>query len=105
MSGTTSRTSSRASGGTSPAATPAPSNLPPVTRALVLAVAAALLVPLSFAILARAQTRDTRNRALIVLDASKSMNEDAHDGGTRLDAAKRAVGELLDHLPPGVPLG
>jgi Ca-activated chloride channel family protein len=76
-----------------------------VTRALVLAVAAALLVPLSFAILARAQTSDTRNRALIVLDASKSMNEDAHDGGTRLDAAKRAVGELLDHLPPGVPLG
>jgi Ca-activated chloride channel family protein len=76
-----------------------------VRRTLVLAVAAALLVPP----VARAQTTDTRNRAVIILDASKSMNEDAGiaklRGGSRLDAAKQAVGELLDHLPPGVPLG
>jgi hypothetical protein len=30
---------------------------------------------------------------VIVLDASKSMNEDAGNGGTRLDAAKKAFGE------------
>jgi Ca-activated chloride channel family protein len=54
---------------------------------------------------ARAQTSDTRNRALIVLDASKSMNADAGNGGTRLDAAKKAVGTLVDRLPEGVPLG
>src|SRR2546423_6604299 len=94
-------TSSRASCATSPAATPAPSSLPPVRRTLVLALAAALLWPS----IARAQTTDARNRAVIILDASKSMNEDAGNGGSRLDAAKQAVGTLLDRLPPGVPLG
>ncbi len=54
---------------------------------------------------ARAQTQDTRNRALIVLDASNSMNEDAGNGGTRLDAAKQAVSDLVDKLPPGAPIG
>lgn len=54
---------------------------------------------------AYAQSADTRNSALIILDGSKSMNEDAGNGGTRLDAAKRAVGTLLDRLPAGVPLG
>ena len=58
-----------------------------------------------FAPAAGAQTTDTRNRAVIVLDASKSMNEDAGNGGTRLDAAKKAVGTLVDRLPEGVPLG
>ena len=42
---------------------------------------------------------------MIVLDASKSMNEDAGNGGTRLDAAKQAVDALVDRLPEGVPLG
>jgi Ca-activated chloride channel family protein len=54
---------------------------------------------------AAAQTSDTRNRALIVHDASKSMNEDAGNGGTRLDAAKQAVDALVDRLPAGAPLG
>jgi len=54
---------------------------------------------------ARAQTTDTRNRAVIVLDASKSMNEDAGNGGTRLDAAKKAFGELVQRLPEGAPIG
>jgi len=54
---------------------------------------------------ARAQATDARNRALIILDASKSMNEDAGNGGTRLDAAKQAVHELLDRLPPGARVG
>jgi Ca-activated chloride channel homolog len=64
-------------------------------------VAALLLAPGA----AGAQTPDTRNRALIVLDASKSMNEDAGNGGTRLDAAKQAVDALVDRLPEGAPLG
>ena len=70
---------------------------------IVLAVAA--VSALWFAPAAGAQTTDTRNRAVIVLDASKSMNDDAGNGGTRLDAAKKAVGTLVDRLPEGVPLG
>ncbi|HEY6889500.1 MAG TPA: VWA domain-containing protein [Solirubrobacter sp.] len=65
----------------------------------------ALALLCSFAPSALAQTSDPRNRAVIVLDASKSMNEDAGNGGTRLDAAKKAVGTLVDRLPEGVPLG
>jgi Ca-activated chloride channel homolog len=68
-----------------------------------LGLAVALLV--LFVPAAGAQTSDTRNRALIVLDASKSMNEDAGNGGTRLDAAKQAVDALVDRLPAGAPLG
>jgi Ca-activated chloride channel family protein len=68
---------------------------------LGLAVALSLVVVPA----AAAQTPDTRNRALIVLDASKSMNEDAGNGGTRLDAAKAAVDALVDRLPAGAPLG
>ena len=33
------------------------------------------------------------------------MNEDAGNGGTRLDAAKQAVDALVDRLPAGAPLG
>lgn len=54
---------------------------------------------------ALAQVADDRNSALIILDGSKSMNEDAGNGGTRLDAAKRAVDTLVERLPSGVPLG
>src|SRR3954451_23100743 len=98
----TSRTGSRNSCATSPAAIPASgrSSLRTV-RVLVLLLGALLAVPA----VARAQTSDTRNRALIVLDASKSMNEDAGNGGTRLDAAKQAVDGLVDRLPAGAPLG
>lgn len=46
-----------------------------------------------------------QNRALVILDASKSMNEPAGDGGTRLDAAKRAVDALVGRLPAGSSLG
>jgi Ca-activated chloride channel family protein len=73
----------------------------PARLGLVLTAAFTLL----FASSAVAQTSDTRNRALIVLDASKSMNEDAGNGGTRLDAAKKAVDALVDRLPAGAPLG
>jgi Ca-activated chloride channel family protein len=73
----------------------------PTVRVLVLLLGALLAVPA----VAHAQTTDTRNRALIVLDASKSMNEDAGNGGTRLDAAKKAFDELVQRLPEGAPIG
>ena len=69
---------------------------------VLLAVAAALFV---LPATAHGQATDTRNRALIVLDSSKSMNKDAGNGGTRLDAAKQAVSELVDRLPAGAPIG
>jgi Ca-activated chloride channel family protein len=70
-------------------------------RTLIAAMAALALAPAG----AHAQATDTRNQALIVLDASKSMNEDAGNGGTRLDAAKAAVDALVDKLPAGAPIG
>jgi Ca-activated chloride channel family protein len=66
---------------------------------LVLAAALALAAP------ARAAAQAPQNRALIVLDGSLSMNKDAGNGGTRLDAAKAAVHQLLDRLPAGSQLG
>jgi Ca-activated chloride channel homolog len=65
---------------------------------LVLA-ALALLAPAS------AAAQQTQNRALIILDGSLSMNKPAGNGGTRLDAAKAAVHQLLDRLPAGSSLG
>ena len=41
----------------------------------------------------------------MILDGSDSMNEDAGDGGTRLDAAKAALGELIDAVPEGAKVG
>jgi Ca-activated chloride channel family protein len=42
---------------------------------------------------------------LVILDGSDSMNADAGDGGTRLDAAKAALGELIDVVPDGAKVG
>ena len=42
---------------------------------------------------------------LVILDGSDSMNADAGDGGTRLDAAKAALGELIDAVPEGAQVG
>ena len=42
---------------------------------------------------------------LVILDGSDSMNEQAGDGGTRLDAAKAALGELIDAVPEGAQVG
>ena len=66
---------------------------------VVLAAALALAAPAS------AAAQEQQNRALIVLDGSLSMNKDAGNGGTRLDAAKAAVHQLLDRLPPNSQLG
>ena len=42
---------------------------------------------------------------LVILDGSDSMNEQAGDGGTRLDAAKSALRELIDVVPDGAQVG
>ena len=42
---------------------------------------------------------------LVILDGSDSMNEQAGDGGTRLDAAKSALRELIDVVPEGAQVG
>jgi Ca-activated chloride channel homolog len=68
-------------------------------RWVVVLAALALLAP------APAAAQQTSNRALIVLDGSLSMNKPAGNGGTRLDAAKAAVHQLLDRLPAGSQLG
>jgi hypothetical protein len=65
----------------------------------------AALALLAAAAAAPARAQEQQNRAEIVLDASDSMNEDAGNGGTRLDAAKQAVHTLLSRLPAGSQLG
>jgi Ca-activated chloride channel family protein len=48
---------------------------------------------------------EERGEALLILDSSKSMNDPAGNGGTRMDAAKAAVDQLLEALPEGAPVG
>jgi Ca-activated chloride channel homolog len=48
---------------------------------------------------------EERGEALLILDSSKSMNDPAGSGGTRMDAAKAAVDRLLEALPEGAPVG
>jgi Ca-activated chloride channel family protein len=70
-------------------------------RVLVVVMAVLLAAPAA----ARAQTSDASNRAVIILDASKSMNDPAGNGGSRLDAAKAAFDQLLQKLPQGANVG
>ena len=52
------------------------------------------------------QLPDAEDRSvLVILDGSDSMNEQAGDGGTRLDAAKSALRELIDVVPEGAEVG
>jgi Ca-activated chloride channel homolog len=53
---------------------------------------------------ARAQAPDDRS-VLLLLDASKSMNEDTGSGRSRLDAAKAAVTDLVGLLPADAKVG
>lgn len=64
------------------------------------AVALAVVATISAAALA-----ETGRSVLIVLDASGSMNQPMPEGGTRLEAAKAAVGDFLGTLPPDVRVG
>src|SRR3954453_6031644 len=79
-----------------PSAAGSPRRIRPVRWVLLLAV---------LALLAPATAAAQQNRALIILDGSLSMNKPAGNGGTRLDAAKAAVHELLKQLPAGANLG
>ena len=53
---------------------------------------------------ASAQQPEERS-VLLILDSSKSMNEPAGDGGSRLDAAKAATKELLEAVPEDAKVG
>ncbi|MQY12683.1 hypothetical protein SRB5_28200 [Streptomyces sp. RB5] len=54
----------------------------------------------------RTQQPDYDNSGLImVLDSSGSMRDDDGSGGTRIDAARTAVGNVVDSLPDGYPTG
>jgi Ca-activated chloride channel homolog len=65
-----------------------------------------LLAVLAGAPAAAAQQAGDRPSVLLVLDSSRSMRAPAGDGsGSRMDAAKRAVGEVLDTVPEDAPLG
>jgi Ca-activated chloride channel family protein len=78
-----------------------------LVRGALPALAAAAVVLAAAAVPARALAQEQSNRAEIILDASKSMNDAAGGagGGTRLDAAKQAVHTLLGRLPSGAQLG
>jgi Ca-activated chloride channel family protein len=54
---------------------------------------------------APALAQDDDRSVLIILDGSNSMNEDAGDGGTRLDAAKSALDDLIGAVPEGAKVG
>jgi Ca-activated chloride channel family protein len=55
---------------------------------------------------ALAQSPDERPSVLLVLDASRSMRAPAGDGsGSRMEAARAAVDEVLDTVPDEAPLG
>jgi Ca-activated chloride channel family protein len=65
-----------------------------------------LLACLALAGPAAAQDEPPGDRSvLVILDGSDSMNEDAGNGGTRLDAAKAALTELIDAVPEGANVG
>jgi Ca-activated chloride channel homolog len=72
----------------------------PRPGALALTVALLLL-----ALAAPAAHAQGDRSILLVLDSSKSMNEDAGNGSTRLDAAKSAVDELVKALPQDAQVG
>jgi Ca-activated chloride channel family protein len=64
-----------------------------------------LLSALALAAPAAQAQGSTERSVLLLLDASKSMNEAAGGGGSRLDAAKAAVGDLVDALPEDARVG
>jgi Ca-activated chloride channel homolog len=66
-----------------------------------------LLAWCAFAAPAAAQDEPSADErsVLVILDGSDSMNAHAGDGGTRLDAAKAALGELIEAVPEGAKVG
>ena len=64
-----------------------------------------MLLMISLASTGWAQPRSSGRAALLILDASGSMNERMPDGRTRFQAAKAAVGEMTGKLPAGMRVG
>ncbi len=60
---------------------------------------------LGLAFTSPAAAQEDDRSVLIILDGSDSMNEDAGDGGTRLDAAKSALTDLIGAVPEGAQVG
>ncbi|WP_406862023.1 VWA domain-containing protein [Streptomyces sp. HUAS MG47] len=69
------------------------------------AVLAWTLAPVGPATAAPAAEGDGRSSLVMVLDSSGSMAEDAGSGRTRMEAARSAVGTVVDSLPDGYPTG
>jgi len=57
-----------------------------------------------FATMVAASPAPAQNSTLLVLDASGSMNARLPDGQTRIDAAKKAVADLVSRMDPGTRL-
>lgn len=74
-----------------------------LTGGTLLALAAA--PPSAAAPAAQRAVADDNGSLVMVLDSSGSMAEDDGSGGTRIEAARRAVGTVVDALPDGHPTG
>jgi Ca-activated chloride channel family protein len=82
-----------------------PANFRPGAR-LACSGAFACLALVAAAPAAPAQDTADRGSVVLVLDASRSMRAPAGDGsGSRMEAAQRAVGDVLDTVPEEAPLG
>jgi hypothetical protein len=68
-------------------------------------VAGAVVALAVVAAVVAAALAETGRSVLIVLDASGSMNQPMPEGRTRLEAAKAAIGDVLDALPADARLG
>lgn len=75
----------------------------------LLLLLAALVLPLSVAPAARAAQAEQRSedagRLVLVLDSSGSMKEPVPGGGTKIAAAKSALGRVVDQLPDEADVG
>jgi Ca-activated chloride channel family protein len=76
-----------------------------IARSGVFACLAAVAAVGAGAAPASGQDAGERPAVLLVLDASRSMNAPSGEGGSRLDAAKAAVDEVLDTVPEEAPMG
>ncbi|HEY9370288.1 vWA domain-containing protein [Streptomyces sp.] len=69
------------------------------------ALLALALTPATGAAAAPAAEGDGRSSLVMVLDSSGSMADDDGSGRTRMEAARAAVGTVVDSLPDGYPTG
>ncbi|MDX6263314.1 MAG: Ca-activated chloride channel [Kribbellaceae bacterium] len=77
-----------------------------IRRLATLAALPLLAVTFAFGNASAAAADGELSPVMVVLDSSGSMiARDAGGSGTRMDAAKRAVGSMIDGLPAGAPVG